>query len=59
MQIVPNHTAKGSNDVVQKLASRIYRFMGGVVPPFYSALHCVETPTKNRSGTRSDSAKGG
>ncbi|MCI74819.1 hypothetical protein A2U01_0096083, partial [Trifolium medium] len=42
VQTVPNYTAKGSNDMVQKLASRIYRLMNGVVPPFHSALHCFE-----------------
>ncbi|MCI59496.1 hypothetical protein A2U01_0080751, partial [Trifolium medium] len=54
-----NHTAKGSDDMVQKLASRIYRFLGGAVPPFHSTLHCFETPTENRGDTRRDSAKGG
>ncbi|MCI93403.1 hypothetical protein A2U01_0114701, partial [Trifolium medium] len=44
---------------VQKLASRSYRFLGGAVPPFHITLHCFETPTKDRGGTRSDSAKGG
>ncbi|MCI57781.1 hypothetical protein A2U01_0079032 [Trifolium medium] len=59
VQTVLNHTAKGSNDMVQKLASRIYRFLDRVVPSFHSTLHCFEAPTKNRGGTRSDSAKGG
>ncbi|MCI52428.1 hypothetical protein A2U01_0073672, partial [Trifolium medium] len=53
------HTAEGSNDMVQKLASRDYRFLDGAVPPFHSTLHWFETPTKNRGGTRSNSAKRG
>ncbi|MCI77782.1 hypothetical protein A2U01_0099052, partial [Trifolium medium] len=54
----PPH-CEGGNDMVQKLASRINRLLDGAVPPFHSTLHCFEMPAKNRSGTRSNSAKRG
>ncbi|MCI70724.1 hypothetical protein A2U01_0091987, partial [Trifolium medium] len=59
VQAVPNNTTEGSNDLVQKLAPRIYRFLDGAMSPLHGALHCFETPAKNKSGTRGDSAKGG
>ncbi|MCI79945.1 hypothetical protein A2U01_0101216, partial [Trifolium medium] len=45
------YAAKGSDDMVQKLASRISRLQDGAVSPFHSTLHRFETTTENRGGT--------